>query len=127
MTTHDDIRAICSRLPGSIEGVGRFGFSVMVKGKAKGFAWTWAERVHPKRPKVINDRVLAISVPNLEAKDLLLASEPGFLFTEPHYDGFPAVLARLDDATPEQIEELLIEAWRCKAPPALIEAFDLGR
>lgn len=41
MVSHDDIRGICNALPGSIEGSEQFGFGVMVKGKHKGFCWTW--------------------------------------------------------------------------------------
>lgn len=63
MATQDDIRQICSNLPGAMEGEGRFGFSVEVKGKAKGFLWSWAEKVHPKKAREINDSVVAICVP----------------------------------------------------------------
>lgn len=126
MVTHDDVRGICSRLPGAAEGDGRFSFEVPVKGKMRGFAWSWAERVDPKKARVINDRVLAVSVPNLEAKDLLIASDPEKFFTEPHYHGYPAVLVRLDAISPDELENLLIEAWRCKAPKTLLAEYDAG-
>jgi hypothetical protein len=124
VTSHDDIRRICAKLPGALEGVDRFGFSVENKGKAKGFAWTWAERVHPKKAKVINDRVLAVIVPSLSAKEVILGSSPDKFFTEPHYNGFPAVLVRLDSVAPEEIEDLLVDAWRCKAPSEAVKLFD---
>lgn len=123
MTTHDDIRRIVSRLPGTVEGVDRFGFSVPNKGKLKGFAWSWAERIDPKKKKVVNDRVLAVSVPNLAAKEMIIASDPQKFFTEPHYDGFPAVLVRLDRVSPDEIEGLLWEAWKCKALAGLVKEF----
>ena len=127
MASHDDVRRICSRLPGAIEGAGdRFGFGVMVKGKHKGFLWTWAERVDPKKGRVINDRVLAVMVPNLTAKDALIASDPEKFFTEPHYNGFPAVLVRLPAIGAEELEELIVDAWRCQAPRGLVEAFERG-
>lgn len=112
MTTFDDIREICLALPGSVEGEGRFGFSVVVKGKHKGYCWTWMERVQPKKPKVENERVLAVLVPGLAAKEVLLDSDPRCLFTEPHYNGFPAVLVRLDEIAPAELEPLLEDAWR---------------
>jgi len=125
MVTHDDVRRIASALPGAIEGDGeRFGFSVMVKGKAKGFFWTWAERVHPKKARVINNDVLAIVTPNLTAKDLLIESEPNKYFTEPHYNGYSAVLVRLAAVSEEDIRDLIIEAWRTKAPKDLVRQFD---
>lgn len=124
MTTQDDVRLICSKLPGAIEGESRFGFSVEVKGKHKGFCWSWAERIHPKRARVINDGVLAVSVPDLTVKDIILGSDSAKFFTEPHYDGFPAVLVRLAEVEPGDLEPLLIEAWRTKAPRDLLERFD---
>jgi len=124
MTTQDDIRRIASKLPGAEEGPQWFGFSVMNKGKAKGFLWSWSEKVHPKRPKVKNDSVLAVIVPNLEAKEILLASDPDKFFTEPHYNGFPAILVRLEAIGAEELEDLIIEAWRCKAPAAVVKAYD---
>ncbi|AIE83690.1 MmcQ/YjbR family DNA-binding protein [Fimbriimonas ginsengisoli] len=124
MTTHDDVRRICSRLPGAVEGVDRFGFSVEVKGKFKGFLWTWAERIDPKKARVVNDSVLAIIVPGLAAKDAINQSDPDKYIIDPHYNGFPAVLVRLDAVDPEELEDLIVEAWRCKAPPALVKQYD---
>lgn len=123
MATHHDIRSICAKLPGATEGEERFGFSVEVKGKFKGFCWTWAERVDPKKARVINEGVLAISVPNLTAKDLLLDSGNPAIFTEPHYNGYPAVLVRLDLIELDELEGLLVEAWKCKAPNELAKGF----
>lgn len=114
MATHDDVRQIASELDGAIEGEDRFGFSVMVKGKAKGFLWTWAERVHPKKPKVINDAVIAVVVPNELAKEMLIASNPAIYFTEPHYDGYLAVLVRLEAISVEELRPLIQEAYSCK-------------
>jgi hypothetical protein len=116
MATHDDVRQIASELEGAIEGEDRFGFAVLVKGKAKGFLWTWAERVHPKKPKVINDGVIAIVVPNALAKEMLIASNPGIYFTEPHYDGYLAVLVRLAAISVEELRPLIQEAYSCKLP-----------
>lgn len=124
MPNLDDVRRIASKLPGAIEGKAEFGFSVMVKGKPKGFIWPWNERVHPKRPKVPNDGVMAIIVKNLEIKDMLLDSGSPAIFTEPHYNGFPAVLVRLADVDLGELEDLIVEAWRCKAPAALVTQFD---
>lgn len=123
MATQDDVRRICAKLPGATEGQGQFGFSVEVKGKYKGFLWSWSERVHPKKARVINDSVLAIIVPNLTAKEVLLESDSEKFFTEPHYNGFPAVLVRLAAIEPHELEDLIIEAWRAKAPPALLKEY----
>lgn len=116
MATHDDVRAICSMLPGTTEGIGRFAFEVEVKGKRRGFVWSWAERVDPKKARVVNDSVLAVLTPNLEAKELLLASDPEKFFTEPHYNGYPAVLVRLEKISAEELEGLISEAYQARLP-----------
>jgi len=125
MATQDDVRRIASRLPGAIEGTGnRFAFGVMVKGKHKGFLWSWAERVDPKKARVVNDGALAIRVPNLSAKDMLIESDPAKFFTEPHYYGYPAVLVRLEAVEPEELEDLILEAWKTKAPKELLRQLE---
>lgn len=125
MATLEDVRRIASRLPGAIEGEGaQFGFGVEVKGKVKGFVWIWMERIDPKKPRVANPSVLAIVTPGLGAKDVLMASEPEKYVVDPHYNGFPAVLVRLEAVGIEELEDLLTEAWRCKAPKALVASLD---
>ncbi len=120
MATLDDVRRMASSLPGAMETSGaQFAFSVEVKGKRWGFIWTWAERVHAKKARVPNDRVLAVLVPNLEAKQVVLDSDPAKFFTEPHYDGYKAVLVRLEAIDLDELEDLIIEAWRCLAPKEL--------
>jgi hypothetical protein len=124
MATQDDVRRICAKLPGAIEGEGRFGFGVEIKGKHKGFLWSWAERIEPKKARVPNDAVLAVMVPNLATKEIILQSDTEKFFTEPHYNGFPAVLVRLEAIDPGELEDLIIEAWRCKAPADLRKQYD---
>ncbi len=121
MATQDDVRRIASALPGAIEGQERFGFSVEVKGKHKGFLWSWAERVHPKKARVINDSVIAVMVPSLMVKEMFLTTHPEYCFTEDHYNGYPAILVRLADIAPEELKPLIEEAWRCKAPKELLK------
>lgn len=118
MATQSDVRRIALALPGVTEDPARFGFGVEVKGKPKGMAWVWRERLVPKEPRVDNPRVLAVRVANLAAKDLIIASEPAKYFTEPHYNGYPAVLVRLEAVTVAELRPLLEEAWRCVAPKA---------
>ena len=123
MATLDDVRSIARELPGSIEGGDRFGFSVMVKGKSKGYVWSWAERVDPKKPKVINDGVLAVRVPNVQAKEMILQSDSVVFFTEDHYNGYPAVLVRIEAISAEDLRPFLIEAWKTMAPPKVVKEF----
>ncbi|MBC7894173.1 MAG: hypothetical protein H7066_02110 [Cytophagaceae bacterium] len=118
MATRADVRRIALALAGTREEANRFAFEVPVKGTLKGYAWVWMERVEPKKPRVPNPGVLAVRVANLAQKDLILAAEPAKYFTEPHYNGFPAVLVRLSEVTVADLKPLLREAWACTVPAA---------
>jgi hypothetical protein len=120
MATQADVRRIALALPGAEEAADRFAFSVMNKGKLKGFVWVWLERLAPKKARVPNAGVIAVRVANEGQKDLLLFAEPAKFFTEPHYNGFPAILVRLDAVSVADLEMLVTEAWRCQAPTELV-------
>jgi hypothetical protein len=119
-----DIRRIALSLPETSEEEDRFAFSVENKGKRKAIAWVWQERVEAKRPRVLRPDVVAIRVANQSEKEMLLASSEEKFFTEPHYNGFPAVLVRLAAIDVDELAELLTDAWRCQAPRALVKDFD---
>lgn len=127
MADQDDVRRIALSLPGVIGGQDRFAFSVEHDGKQKGFAWVWQERVAPKKPRVPRADVLAVRVRDQAEKAVLLGGDPDRFFTEPHYNGFPAVLVRLPSLTPAQLRTLLVEAWRCQAPRELVEDMETTR
>ena len=120
MATQADVRRIALSLPGAEEVEGRFAFDVPNKGKRKGFVWVWMERVTPKKPRVANAGVIAVRVANLVDKDLIISAEPTKYFTEPHYEGFPAILVRLSAVTARELRPLLTEAWRCQASKDLL-------
>ena len=119
MATQADVRRIALSFPGAEEAKGRFAFEVPNKGKLKGFVWVWMERVTPKKPRVANPGVIAVRVANLIDKDLIISAEPTKFFTEPHYNGFPAILVRLSEVTARELRPLIAEAWRCQAPAEL--------
>src|ERR1700759_3931037 len=87
----------------------------------KGIAWVWMEAVGPKKPRLANPSVVAIRVANLAQRDAMLAVEPRKFFTEPHYEGYPAVLVRLAEVSSAELKVLLEEAWRCTASRETIE------
>ncbi len=68
-----------------------------------------------------------VRVANLGEKERLLVANPTKFFTEPHYDGFPAVLVRLDAVHGADLEPLITEAWRCQAPVDLKRQTPSGR
>ena len=126
MADQSDVRRIALSLPDTREAADHFGFSVRNNGKDRGFVWAWNERVEAKKPRVPRTDVVAIRVAHQLDKQALLALDPERYFTEPHYNGFPAILVRLPLIDVDELRELLVDAWRCQAPKALAKAFARG-
>jgi hypothetical protein len=125
MADQEDVRRIALALPETDESDEGFAFSVRNKGKDKGFVWSWKERVQPKQPRVAREDVIAVRVVDQRDKAALLASDEDVYFTEPHYNGFPAVLVRLPNIELAELEELIVDAWRSQAPPALVKEWSM--
>jgi len=117
-----DVRRLALALPRVVEDPDHFAFSVLGAAKPKGIAWVWMERVDPRKARVPQPEVLAVRVSGETEKQALLASDREVFFTEPHYNGFPAVLVRLGPVDVDQLAELLKDAWRCQAPRKLVRA-----
>ena len=98
------------------------GFSFTVGGK--GFVWPWMERLDPRKARVPNPDVVGVRVANELEKQALLSLDTDAFFTEPHYNGYPAVLVRLPAIDLEMLERVLTDAWRCRAPKKLVAELD---
>ena len=46
---------------------------------------------------------------------LELASDESVYFTTPHFNGYPAILVRLEHIELGELEELIVEAWHARA------------
>jgi hypothetical protein len=60
----------------------------------------------------------------LAERAALLAEAPETFFVTPHYQTYPGVIVRLATVPPDQLRELLTEAWRLVAPKRLIRELD---
>lgn len=112
MATADDVRRIALSLPETDEHPsyqGQPSFRV----RKKGFAALRDDGEH-----------LVIWVESLDAKEVLLASDPRKFFTTPHHDGYRTVLVRYAVVGVRELRELLTDAWRTKAPKGVVAAFD---
>jgi hypothetical protein len=67
--------------------------------------------------------ILGARVEHLGAKQALIACEPSVFFETPHFDGYPAVLARLDAIALDDLHELIVEAWLARAPARLVKRY----
>ena len=67
--------------------------------------------------------ILAARVADLGVKQALLTDDPDVYFTTPHFNGYPAILVRLDRIAVAELEELIVEAWLARAPKRLTEEY----
>lgn len=125
MATWDDVGRIALALPETAAD-GSYGGLPAWRVRRKAFAW---ERPLRKADlAALGDTapdgpVLAAYVPDLGAKEALLADDPRVFFTTPHFDNYPTILVRLERIEPPDLEELLVEAWLSRAPKRVAAAF----
>jgi hypothetical protein len=89
----------------------------------KGFVWSYPERA-PGRPRVIRTDIAVLYVGDEAEKQALLLGEPDLFFTTPAYDGLPLVMLWLAGVNVNRLRELITDAWRMRAPDALIGDLD---
>jgi hypothetical protein len=61
---------------------------------------------------------------DFEERLALTHAQPETYYVTPHYEEYPYVLVRLANADPEELHELLVEAWLEQAPKRLAASFD---
>ncbi len=67
--------------------------------------------------------ILGARVEHEGAKLALIESNPEIYFTIPHFNGYSAILTRLERIDVLELEELIIEAWLVRAPRRLADAY----
>ncbi len=120
MADADDVRRLALALPHVTE-VDCDGFDFRVADK--GFVWSYPER-RPSKPRLIRTDVAVLFVGDEAERQALLLGEPEFFFTVPGYDGWPLVLLRLPEVDVQRLGELVTDAWRMRAPSALLGDLD---
>lgn len=114
MPTWDDVVAIGTRFP-DVELTTSYGTPALkVRGR-----FMCRLRTNPD--------ALVLRVIDLGDREALLQGQPDVFFSTPHYDGYPAVLVRLEAVDPAELAELIEDAWRLHAPKRLVAAYDAER
>jgi hypothetical protein len=124
MASLEDVRALATALPEAEERLSRGTLQWRVGGRL--FVWERPLRrsdLEALGAAAPDGPILGARVEHLVAKEALLADDPEIFFTTPHFDGNPSVLVRLDRIGPEALEEVVVEAWLCRAPPRLAQAY----
>ena len=122
MATWDDVARLALALPEATEGP-THGGNRSWRVRDKQFAWQ-----RPLRPRDLAELgdaapagpVLGAYVPDVGARSALIADSPDVYFTTAHFAGHPSVLVRLAVIDPDELAELLDEAWACRAPRRLV-------
>jgi hypothetical protein len=116
MADADDVRRLALALPQVVE-IESDGFDFRVVDR--GFVWSYPER-RPGKSRLIRADIAVLFVGEEAEKQALLLGEPEIFFTTPAYDGWPLVMLRLAEVDVERLGELVIDAWRMRAPKALV-------
>jgi hypothetical protein len=120
----DDVRRIALSLPETSERISRGNCQWRVKDKL----FVWERPLRRSDLEALGDAapagpILGARVEHLIAKEAIIADDPRVFFTTPHFDGYPAVLAQLERIGVDELNELVIEAWLCRAPAKLARAY----
>jgi hypothetical protein len=124
VATWDDVRRIALALPEATERTSRDMRQWRVKDKL--FVWERPLRrsdLEALGAGAPDGPILGARVEHLVAKEALLANDDGVFFTTPHFDGYPAVLVRLERIAVEALDEVIVEAWLARAPARLVKAY----
>ena len=105
MADINDVRRIALALPDVVAD----GQTFRVNGHL--VAWPWMQRIDPKKARVANPDVLVVRVASELDKQALMDLDPAAFFTEPHYDGYAAVLINLARIGEPMLSKLLADSW----------------
>ena len=124
MATWDDVRRLALEMPEASEVVSRDLRQWRVKDKL----FVWERPLRRSDLEALGDAapqgaILGARVEHLGAKEALLADDARVFFTTPHFEGYPAILVRLDDIGLEDLREVVVEAWLARAPKRLVKAY----
>jgi hypothetical protein len=124
VATWDDVRRIALALPQANERSSRGNAEWCVKDK--GFVWERPLRrgdLEALGNRAPQGPILGAHVDHLGIKEALLASDPDVFFTTPHFNGYPAILVRLDRIAVGELQELIVDAWLARAPNRLAREY----
>jgi hypothetical protein len=116
----DDVARIALGQPEATEVVARG----LRQWKVKDKLFVWERPLRKADLDALGDAapdgpILGARVEHEGAKQALLADDPDVFFTTPHFDGYPAILVRLDRISPDDLHEVIVEAWLVRAPKRL--------
>lgn len=125
MADWDDVRRIAAALPETSESSSPEGVAAW-RVRTKPFVWERPLRradLEALGAAAPDGPILGVRVSDVGVKDALLTDLPDVYFTTPHFDGYPAILVRLDRIAIGELDEIVTEAWLIQAPKRLAKAY----
>lgn len=121
MATWDELHQIAMSLPEVSEKIDRKGIR---QWRVKDKLIVWERPLRRSDFEALGESapdgpILGARVPDVGAKEALLADDGDIYFTTPHFDAYPAILVKMDNLSIEELEELVVEAWLTQAPKRL--------
>ena len=124
MATWKDVSHLATALPEVVEVESRG----LRQWKVKDKLFVWERPLRRSDLEALGEDapdgpILGARVEHEVAKQALLSDDPAVFFTTPHFDGYPAVLVRLDRISDDDLREVVTEAWLVRAPKRLVKEF----
>jgi hypothetical protein len=124
MASWDDVRRIATELPEVDERESRRLLQWRVRAKL----FVWERPLRTGDLQALGDAapigsILGARVADESEKAAWLAEGSGLYFATPHFDGYPAILVRLDEIDVASLQRVIVEAWLARAPSRLAAEF----
>jgi len=124
VATWDDVRRLALALPHTDEKLSDDTPSWRVRDKA----FVWVRPLRKRDIAELGDRaptgeIMGARTEHEGAKFALIEEQPEIYFTTSHFNGYAAVLVRLDLISVEELQELIVDAWLARAPKRDADAY----
>jgi hypothetical protein len=124
--TLDDVRALALSLPETYEAIDGHRGGASWRTRAGLFVWergpgkTDLAQLAEQSRSWPNGPVVGVRTDGLDGAQALLESFPDVFFTIPHFEGYPAVLVRLEKIDLVLLREIVTDAWLLRAPKRIV-------
>jgi hypothetical protein len=127
VATWDDVRQVALDLPGTVEEDGPTSTSWRVGSKA----FCWERHLRPIERQRLTDPpdgpALGLRVADPGVAHALAATRPDLWLVVAGYGVHPMALLHVERASFDDVDEAVTDAWLCRAPKKLRDAFLAGR
>lgn len=126
MATWDDVDAIALALPEVTSRIG--GHDAMRQWQVRGKTFVWERPLRKTDVEALGAQapdgpILGAWLNDEGEKFALVETTPDVYFTTPHFNGYAAVLVKLDAISKQELTELVTDSWLSRAPKRLATTY----